>query len=389
MKKRKRIAILGSTGSIGTQALDIIRDYPDKFQVEVLVANTNIELLAKQAIEFEPNFVVIGDKSRFQKLKELLADFPVKIYAGNEAVEQIAALDCVDIVLAAMVGFSGFVPTLRAAQSGKTIALANKETLVVGGHIITEEIIKHRARIIPVDSEHSAIYQCLVGEDIETVDKLILTASGGPFRGKDKNFIKDATPEMALKHPNWDMGNKVTIDSASLMNKGLEVIEAHWLFGIDVDHIEVVIHPQSVIHSMVEFKDGSIKAQMGVPNMRIPIQYALDFPGRSFSAKNRFLFTDYPNLSFEKPDLETFRNLAIAFECIRKGGNAPCIMNAANEVAVELFLRKKIGFTQISDLIEETLQNVEFFSNPNIEECIYTDNISRIKSLELSKKFIR
>lgn len=389
MKKRKRIAILGSTGSIGTQALDIIRDYPDKFQVEVLVANTNLELLAKQAIEFEPNFVVIGDKSRFQKLKELLADFPVKIYAGNEAVEQIAALECVDIVLAAMVGFSGFVPTLRAAQSGKTIALANKETLVVGGHIITEEIIKHRARIIPVDSEHSAIYQCLVGEDIETVDKLILTASGGPFRGKDKNFIKDVTPEMALKHPNWDMGNKVTIDSASLMNKGLEVIEAHWLFGIDVDHIEVVIHPQSVIHSMVEFKDGSIKAQMGVPNMRIPIQYALDFPERSFSPKNRFLFTDYPNLSFEKPDLETFRNLALAYESIRKGGNAPCVMNAANEVAVELFLTKKIGFTQISDLVEETLQNVEFIPNPNIEECIYTDNISRIKSLELSKKFIR
>ncbi len=389
MEKRKKIAILGSTGSIGTQALEIIRNYPDKFQVEVLVANTNIDLLAQQSIEFEPNFVVIGDKSKYSELKEKLEKYPIKVYAGQESVEQIAGLDCVDIVLSAMVGFAGFIPTIRAAQSGKIIALANKETLVVGGHILTDIISKNKSTIIPVDSEHSAIFQCLVGEDLNNVEKLILTASGGPFRGKDIKFLRTVTPEMALKHPNWNMGNKVTIDSASLMNKGLEVIEAHWLFGIKPAKIDVVIHPQSVIHSLVEFIDGSIKAQIGVPNMRIPIQYALDYPDRTFCDKHRFSFTDFPNLSFEKPDLNTFKNLSIAYECLKKGGNAPCIMNAANEVAVELFLKKTINFTQIPELINETLECVEFIDDPNIEECIYTDNISRQKTIELSKKFIK
>jgi len=387
--QKKKIAILGSTGSIGTQALEIIKDYPDKFQVEVLVANTNIDLLVKQAIEFEPNFVVIGDKSKYSDLKQRLSSYPIKIYAGQESVEQITGLDCVDIVLAAMVGFAGFIPTVRAAESGKFIALANKETLVVGGHIISEIVSKNKASIIPVDSEHSAIFQCLVGEDNNSIEKLILTASGGPFRGKDKKFLATVTPEMALKHPNWDMGNKVTIDSASLMNKGLEVIEAHWLFGIPASAIDVIIHPQSVVHSMVEFRDGSIKAQLGVPNMRIPIQYALDYPNRTFSSKNRFSFMDYPNLSFEKPDFHTFKNLAIAYECIEKRGNAPCVMNAANEVAVDLFLKRAISFTQIPELIYETLENVEFIKNPSIEDCLYSDNIARAKSLELSKKFIK
>lgn len=385
MKNRKRIAILGSTGSIGTQTLDIIRDYPDLYEVQVLVANNNTDLLIKQAREFDPDAVVIADKSKYPILKESLSDIPVKVYAGNEAIEQIVALDNVDIVLTAMVGFSGLLPTIRALEAGKTVALANKETLVVGGHIIKQVMLQHSASIIPVDSEHSAIFQCLRGETSSSIHKLILTASGGPFRGKNLQFLEKASPSEALNHPNWKMGNKVTIDSASLMNKGLEVIEAHWLFGVPGNQIEVIIHPQSVIHSLVEFKDGSVKAQLGVPNMRIPIQYALDFPQRSFSSKNRFSFTDYPEFTFEKPDLTTFRNLEIAYECLKKGGNAPCVMNAANEVAVELFLNNRISFTGISNLIEETLSKVEFINNPDLKECLETDNISRKISFELSK----
>ncbi len=385
MKNQKKIAILGSTGSIGTQALDIIRDYPDLFQAEVLVANNNIDLLIKQAREFEPNFIVIADESKYTALKEAVSDLPVKVYAGAKSIEQVASLDIVDIVLTAMVGFSGLMPTIRAIEAGKIIALANKETLVVGGHIITDLLKKSKSRIIPVDSEHSAIFQCLAGENPANVDKLILTASGGPFRGKDKNFLSNVTPEQALRHPNWSMGNKVTIDSASLMNKGLEVIEARWLFGIPAEKIDVVVHPQSVIHSMVEFNDGSIKAQLGVPDMRIPIQYALDFPNRSVSTKNRFSFSEVSTFTFEKPDYDTFRNLKIAYDCLKKGGNASCVMNAANEIAVELFLKKEISFTGISDLIEETLGKIEFISNPNLKDCLETDNITRIKSFEISK----
>ncbi len=386
MKKIKKIAILGSTGSIGTQTLDIIRDYPDLFQVEVLVANNNIDLLIKQAREFEPNFIVIADESKYTALKEAISDLPIKVYAGAKSIEQVASLDIVDVVVTAMVGFSGLLPTIRAIEAGKRIALANKETLVVGGHIITELLKKSKAHIIPVDSEHSAIFQCLAGENPANIDKLILTASGGPFRGKDIDFLSKVTPAQALKHPNWSMGNKVTIDSASLMNKGLEVIEAHWLFGIPADKIDVVVHPQSVIHSMVEFNDGSIKAQLGVPSMRIPIQYALDYPNRSISQKNRLSFSDINTFTFEKPDLATFRNLQIAYDCLKTGGNAACIMNAANEVAVELFLNEQISFTAISELIEEALVKIEHINNPTLTDCLETDNITRIKSFEISKK---
>ncbi|PLX08927.1 MAG: 1-deoxy-D-xylulose-5-phosphate reductoisomerase [Marinilabiliales bacterium] len=385
MKKKKNIAILGSTGSIGTQALQIIHDYPDLFQAEILVANKNVELLIKQARLFEPNIVVIADESKYQELSDALRDLPIKVFSWSSSIEQIVQMDCVDIVLTAMVGFSGLLPTIKAIESNKLIALANKETLVVGGHIITQKLKTSRSAIIPVDSEHSAIFQCLVGERMDSIDKLILTASGGPFRGKNKEFLDSVSPSQALKHPNWDMGAKVTIDSASLMNKGLEVIEAHWLFGMPASKIDVVVHPQSIIHSMVEFADGSIKAQLGEPNMRIPIQYALDYPNRSHSNKNRFSLLENPSLTFEKPDIKTFRNLKIAFDCLEKGGNAPCVMNAANEIAVELFLKEQLSFTGISDLIEETLSKVEFINNPDLETCVESDNIARIKSLELSK----
>lgn len=385
MKKKKNIAILGSTGSIGTQTLQIIEDYPELFQVEILVANQNIDLLVQQAIKFEPNIVVIGDESKYSELSEALKKHHIKVFAGSKSIEQVVQMDCVDVVVAAMVGFSGLLPTIKAVEAHKRVALANKETLVVGGHLITQALQNSRAEIIPVDSEHSAIFQCLVGENPNTIDKLILTASGGPFRGKDIDFLQNVTPQQALKHPNWVMGNKVTIDSASLMNKGLEVIEAHWLFGIPANKIDVIVHPQSVIHSMVEFVDGSIKAQLGEPNMRVPIQYALDFPNRSSSSKNRFSFAENPQLSFEKPDVNVFRNLRIAYDCLKLEGNAPCIMNAANEIAVELFLNNRISFTGISDLIEEALQIVDFIRNPSLADCLQTDNITRIKTLEISK----
>jgi 1-deoxy-D-xylulose-5-phosphate reductoisomerase len=386
VKKKKNIAILGSTGSIGTQALEIIFDYPDLFQAEILVANKNVDLLIQQAIKFEPNIVVIADQSKYEILADALKKYPVKVFAGTSSIEQIVQMDCVDVVLTAMVGFSGLLPTLKAVEANKIIALANKETLVVGGHLIIEALKTSRSSIIPVDSEHSAIFQCLSGENPNNIDKLILTASGGPFRGKDIDFLRNVKPEQALKHPNWKMGNKVTIDSASLMNKGLEVIEAHWLFGTPAEKIEVLVHPQSIVHSMVEFVDGSIKAQLGVPSMRIPIQYALDYPNRTYSSKNRFSFLENPNLNFEKPDVKTFRNLQIAFDCLKQGGNSPCVMNAANEIAVDLFLKGKISFTGISDLIEESMATIEFIRKPNLEDCLIIDNITRIKSLEISNK---
>ena len=377
--KRKNIAILGSTGSIGTQALDIIRDYPDKFSAEVLVANNNAQLLIAQAREFEPNFVVIANKDKYPEVRDALADLPIKVYAGSEAILDVVAMDCVDMVLAAMVGFAGLLPTIRAIEAGKVVALANKETLVVGGKIICDKLKESATScILPVDSEHSAIFQCLRGENIDDVEKLILTASGGPFFGKDVEFLKNVTAEQALNHPNWKMGSKVTIDSASLMNKGFEMIEAHWLFGIPADRIEVLVHRQSVVHSMVEFADASIKAQIGAPSMRIPIQYAFDYPNRTYSPKNRFSFLEHGvNLTFEKPDTKTFRCLQIAYDCLSHGGNAPCIMNAANEIAVDAFLKGKIGFMQIPEIIESTLEKLPFESKISIESCFEIDKEAR------------
>lgn len=383
--KRKNIAILGSTGSIGTQALDIIRDYPDKFSAEVLVANNNSPLLIAQAREFEPNSVVIANKDKYPEVRDALADLPIKVYAGSEAILDVVAMDCVDMVLAAMVGFAGLLPTIRAIEAGKVVALANKETLVVGGKIICDKLKESATScILPVDSEHSAIFQCLRGENIDDVEKLILTASGGPFFGKDVEFLKNVTAEQALNHPNWKMGSKVTIDSASLMNKGFEMIEAHWLFGIPADRIEVLVHRQSVVHSMVEFADASIKAQIGAPSMRIPIQYAFDYPNRSYSPKNRFSFLENGcSLTFEKPDTNTFRCLQIAYDCLSHGGNAPCIMNAANEVAVDAFLKGKIGFMQIPKIIENALNKVAFQSAITVESCFATDKEARRIAMEM------
>ena len=378
-EKVKKIAILGSTGSIGTQALDIIRDYPDKFTAEVLVANNNSQLLVAQAREFEPNIVVIANKEKYPEVRDALSDLPIKVYAGTEAILDVVAMDCVDMVLAAMVGFAGLLPTIRAIEAGKVVALANKETLVVGGQIICNKLKENNSScILPVDSEHSAIFQCLRGENIDNVEKLILTASGGPFFGKDVDFLKNVTAEQALNHPNWKMGNKVTIDSATLMNKGFEMIEAHWLFGIPADRIEVLVHRQSVVHSMVEFSDASIKAQIGSPSMRIPIQYAFDYPNRTYSPKNRFSFLENGcTLTFEKPDTETFRCLQIAYDCLSLGGNAPCIMNAANEIAVDAFLKGRIGFMRIPEIIEATLEKEAFSPAITVESCFATDAEAR------------
>jgi 1-deoxy-D-xylulose-5-phosphate reductoisomerase len=370
---QKRIAILGSTGSIGTQALEVISNHPDTFQVEVLTALNNSDLLIEQSMRFVPNVVVIGNQDCYTKVKEALENYPIKVYAGEEAIAQVVAFESIDMVLTAMVGFSGLKPTVEAIRAGKHIALANKETMVVAGELIMKEARRRRVNIIPVDSEHSAIFQCLVGEEANKIEKLILTASGGPFREKDLAYLEKVGPEEALCHPNWCMGPKITIDSATLMNKGLEVIEARWLFGVDPSHIEVVVHPQSIIHSMVQFSDGSIKAQMGLPDMRLPIQYALSFPGRLPSDFERFSFMDYPELSFGRADTKIFRNLAISYEALRKGGNWPCILNAANEVAVEAFLEKRIGFLEIPDVIENTLGKLRFIKTPELEDYFKTD----------------
>ncbi len=386
MKVKKKIAILGSTGSIGTQALKIIREKPDLYCVEVLVANNNVDLLAKQTIEFEPNMVVIADESKYTELSQKLKNLPVKVFAGSESVAQSAAIGDVDIVLTAMVGFSGLMPTIKAIEAGKRIALANKETLVVAGKLIIDNLKNSNAHIIPVDSEHSAIFQCLTGEKHENIDNIILTASGGPFRGKDEKYLKSVSPEQALDHPNWEMGNKISIDSASMMNKGLEVIEAYWLFGIKPENIKVIVHPQSVIHSMVEFIDGAIIAQLGIPDMKIPIQYAFDYPARTFSNSNRFSFTDYPQLDFEKPDMKTFRCLKLAYDVLKIGGTAPCILNAANEVAVELFLKGAVNFTDIPKIIEKTIEKSQIINNPDLIDYFESDNIARKIAFETSKK---
>lgn len=384
---KKRVAILGSTGSIGTQALDVIRNNPDSFEVEVLTAYNNVDLLAKQAKEFQPNTIVIANESKYNELVNELANLPVKIYAGNDAISQIVEMDTIDIVLTAMVGYSGLLPTINAIKSGKTIALANKETLVVAGELIQKLAFQNKVNIYPVDSEHSAIFQCLVGEEQNTIEKIILTASGGPFRGKDLEFLKTASKENALKHPNWEMGAKITIDSATMMNKGLEVIEARWLFGLNPNQIEVVVHPQSIIHSAVQFEDGSMKAQLGLPDMKLPILYALSFPDRLKTDFPRFSFWDYPELTFEKPDLKSFKNLGLAYLAMDKCGNMPCILNAANEIAVEAFLNDKIGFCEMTDLIEQSMHKITYMKHPELDDLIYTDKETREFSKTLINKF--
>ncbi|MCK5134701.1 MAG: 1-deoxy-D-xylulose-5-phosphate reductoisomerase [Bacteroidales bacterium] len=380
---QKKIAILGSTGSIGTQALEVIFSYPEAFAVEILTARNNADLLIEQSILHVPNAVVIGNENHYQKVKEALRHHPIKVYCGDESVAQVVGSESVDMVLTAMVGFSGLRPTLEAIKAGKDIALANKETLVVAGELIMEEARKKQVNIIPVDSEHSAIFQSLAGERQNEIEKLILTASGGPFRGRNLENLLKVTPEEALCHPNWCMGPKITIDSATLMNKGLEVIEARWLFGVTPEQIEVVVHPQSIIHSLVQFVDGSIKAQMGLPDMRLPIQYAFSFPERLPSDYDRFSFKDFPELTFEQPDTKIFRNLAISYESLRKGGNWPCILNAANEVAVEAFLENKIGFLDIPDVIENTLGKSTFIKAPLLDDYFETDLLARQIAKEL------
>lgn len=370
---QKRIAILGSTGSIGTQALEVISQHPDLFEVEVLTALNNVDLLIEQSIRYKPNVVVIGNENHYARVKSVLESHPIKVYCGADAIAQVCGFDSVDMVLTAMVGFSGLKPTIEAIRAGKSIALANKETLVVAGELIMKEAEANRVPIIPVDSEHSAIYQCLVGEGNNPIEKIILTASGGPFREWSLKDLEKVSPDQALRHPNWCMGPKITIDSATLMNKGLEVIEARWLFGVGPDDIEVVVHPQSIIHSMVQFTDGSIKAQMGLPDMRLPIQYAFSYPHRFESDFERFDFLKHSSLTFERPDTKIFRNLALSYEALRKGGNWPCILNAANEVAVEAFLKEKIGFLQIPDVIEETLSRSTHIKAPELEDYFNSD----------------
>ncbi|KPK81064.1 MAG: 1-deoxy-D-xylulose 5-phosphate reductoisomerase [Bacteroides sp. SM23_62_1] len=374
---KKNIAILGSTGSIGTQALQVIENHPDLFRLQIITAGSNAELLIRQAIQFRPGHVVIADEQKYYQVSESLSKYDISVHAGQDAIEHIVENDSIDLVLTAMVGFSGLKPTLSAIRSGKNIALANKETLVVAGNLIKQLSSAYKIKIYPVDSEHSAIFQCIVGEELNPIEKIYLTASGGPFRGRTKEFLKRVTSKEALKHPNWFMGNKITIDSATLMNKGLEVIEAKWLFNLHPDQIDVIVHPQSIIHSIVQFEDGSMKAQMGLPDMKLPIQYALGFPERIKSDFPRFRFTDYPNLTFEAPDLKNFRNLALAYNTLEKGGNSPCILNAANEIAVDAFLTGQIGFLDISDIIEKALDTGYFIEKPDYDDLIQTDMETR------------
>lgn len=383
---KKNIAILGSTGSIGTQALDVIKSHQDKFEVEVLTAQNNADLLIQQAVEFKPNTVVIGNEDLYDKVFSELDGHDIKVYCGEKALASVVEMDTIDLVLTALVGYAGVRPTIKAIESGKSIALANKETLVVAGELITKLAEAKGVNIYPVDSEHSAIFQCMVGEFHNPIEKIILTASGGPFRGKTREELIGVTKAQALKHPNWDMGAKVTIDSASLMNKGLEVIEAKWLFGLNADQIEVIVHPQSIIHSMVQFEDGSIKAQMGLPDMKLPIQFAMGFPDRLKSDFPRFDFTQYPALTFEQPDMKTFRNLGLAFDALDQGGNMPCILNAANEIAVEEFLKDNIGFLEMSDVVEQCMSNIAFIKAPSFEDYVQTDREVRIKALEIVNK---
>jgi 1-deoxy-D-xylulose-5-phosphate reductoisomerase len=374
---KKRIAIFGSTGSIGTQALDVIRANPDLFETEILTAQSNADLLIKQALEFKPNAVVIGDETKYQKVKDALAQTLVKVFAGEKALEEAADFDSYDMMLAGIVGFAGLKPTIKAVEKGKPVGLANKETLVVAGDLIMQKAIEKRVPIIPVDSEHSAIFQCLVGEARNKIEKIILTASGGPFLGKKPNYLVNVKRDHALQHPNWAMGAKITIDSATLMNKGLEMIEAKWLFNLKPEQIQVLVHPQSIIHSMVQFEDGSVKAQMGLPDMKLPIQYAMSFPQRIQNDFPRLDFRKYPSLTFEEPDVKTFRNLALATEALFKGGNMPCVLNAANEIAVWAFLRNRIGFLDITAMVEKTMETINFIEKPTMQEYFDSDGEAR------------
>ena len=383
MSIKKRIAILGSTGSIGTQALEVISTHENNFEVEVLTAQNNATLLVEQAKKYKPNAVVICNETQYAFVKGALSNEEIKVFAGENALSSVVQMDTIDLVLTALVGYSGLRPTIKAIEAGKTIALANKETLVVAGELITSLAREKGVNIYPIDSEHSAIFQCMMGEFHNKIDKIILTASGGPFRGKKKAEIKSVTREQALRHPNWNMGAKVTIDSATLMNKGLEVIEAKWLFGVKPEQVDVVIHPQSIIHSLVQFEDGSIKAQLGLPDMRLPIQFALTYPDRFKSAFPRFDFNNYPSLTFEKPDTETFRNLALAFEALNRGGNMPCVLNAANEVAVAGFLKDKVSFLEMSDIVEQCLSKMDYIKSPTYEDYVETDRETRIKALKM------
>ena len=387
---KRNIAILGSTGSIGRQALEVVAAYPSVFEVELLTSNKNAELLVEQALLFKPNAVVICDETKYDFVKNALHNEPVKVYGGNKSIIQALEMDSIDVVLTAMVGFAGLEPTMAAIKNKRTIALANKETLVVAGELITAMARNEGVNIYPVDSEHSAIFQCLAGEFHNPIEKIYLTASGGPFRGKDKAFLAGVKKEHALKHPNWDMGAKITIDSATLMNKGLEIIEAKWLFGLKAEQIDVIVHPQSIVHSIVQFEDGSMKAQMGLPDMKLPIQYALGYPSRLKSDFKRFNFINYPTLTFEQPDRSTFRCLSLAETAMMKGGNMSCIMNAANEVAVEAFLQDRIGFTEIPQLIESCMNTVNFIAVPSFNDYFETDTLSRVKAKEMlgSKKSV-
>jgi 1-deoxy-D-xylulose-5-phosphate reductoisomerase len=374
---KKNIAVLGSTGSIGTQTLEVVRANPNAFSIEVLTGNGNADLLIQQALEFNPNAVVIADESKYHLVKQALQPHDIKVFAGNKSVAEVVQMENIDLVVAAIVGYAGLESTISAIKAGKQIALANKETLVVAGDLVTSLAKEKGVNLYPVDSEHAAIFQCLTGEFHNPIEKIYLTASGGPFRGKDIAFLKSIKKEQALKHPNWEMGAKITIDSASLMNKGLEVIEAKWLFHLKPEQIEVIVHPQSIIHSMVQFTDGSIKAQMGLPDMKLPIQYALTYPNRISSDFPRFNFLNYPQFTFEQADTKTFRNLALAFEALNKGGNLPCVLNAANEVAVAAFLKDQIGFLEMSDVVEDCLQTVAFIKKPSYADYVETDRETR------------
>jgi len=383
IENKKQIAILGSTGSIGTQALEVIAENSDLFGVYALTANQQVDLLIEQARRFEPEMVAIANEMHYLKLKDALKDLDIKVFAGNDSISQIAEMQPVDIVLTAMVGYSGLKPTINAIKAGKKIALANKETLVVAGELICELTEKYKASIIPVDSEHSAIFQCLAGEGNNPVEKLILTASGGPFRNKGLSELEFVTKTQALKHPNWNMGAKITIDSASMMNKGFEVIEAKWLFGVKPEQIDVVVHPQSIIHSMVQFADSSIKAQLGLPDMKLPIQYAFTYPDRLKTNFQRLDFNICNQFTFEQPDTERFRNLGLAYYAMERGGNMPCILNAANEVVVDGFLNDKIGFLEMSDIIEKVMSTAGYIATPAYEDYVSTDAIVRMMTKEI------
>lgn len=382
---KKGIAILGATGSIGTQALDVIRAFPNTFEAIVLTCGSNVTLLIQQALEFKPKAVVVTDSLHYNQVQDALKGYDIAVLLGEAGLVEVVQLEEVDIVLNAIVGSAGLKPTVKAIQSKKDIALANKETLVVAGELIMALVKEYGVRMLPVDSEHSAIFQCLTGEEHNPIEKIYVTASGGPFRGKKRADLLQVTKAQALKHPNWSMGAKITIDSASLMNKGLEVIEAKWLFNLSINQVDVIVHPQSIVHSLVQFQDGSMKAQMGIHDMKLPIQYALTYPARFENSFERFNFMDYPTLSFEKADMETFRNLALAYESLRTGGNRSCVLNAANEVVVDAFLKDQVGFLEMSDIIEQTLDKVEFIATPTLDDYLETDRVARLITKEIIK----